>query len=279
MDRSIEDIQVLCERYDIAHHTQFRDRTTRRTFYRDFAIETVRGLLGLRENAIQAYPKLDAAAKRWVLWLRQNLVENNAWEPGQIPAPRAAGAPPSRIEVSPLARGYHDRGEAIRQLEARIRVLEASICELEAQKREDEAQDRKRKREVGMVETIQYLRTRSLEDMSLDDLFEVSEHARALESRIVALTKSRLAKMERAEKRAAAEAEAPDGFRCSITADFMTDPVMNQAGHTYERAAIERWFVHNNTDPKTNAVLESKTLIPNHGLRGLIQDFVSKLPQ
>ena len=38
-------------------------------------------------------------------------------------------------------------------------------------------------------------------------------------------------------------------------------------GHSYERAAIENWLKYNLTSPKTNAVLDSKMLIPNYTLR------------
>lgn len=34
----------------------------------------------------------------------------------------------------------------------------------------------------------------------------------------------------------------PGHFVCSITAELMRDPVMAYDGHSYERAAIERWF-------------------------------------
>mmetsp|Transcript_9418 Transcript_9418/g.14862 ORF Transcript_9418/g.14862 Transcript_9418/m.14862 type:complete len:134 (+) Transcript_9418:163-564(+) len=66
----------------------------------------------------------------------------------------------------------------------------------------------------------------------------------------------------------------PDGFRCPITQDVMTDPVMvAESGHTYERAAITQWLESHKTDPKTNMALSTKTLIPNHGLRATIQEF------
>ena len=68
----------------------------------------------------------------------------------------------------------------------------------------------------------------------------------------------------------------PDGFRCSITQEVMRDPVIvYESGHTYERAAIERWFEEHSTDPKTNIQLTRKDIIPNHGLRSTIQEFLS----
>lgn len=80
----------------------------------------------------------------------------------------------------------------------------------------------------------------------------------------------------------------PDFF-CPITDDVMRDPVITSAGHSYERSAIEGnektsalrlayncmcvagWLAMHNTDPKTNIVLESLALVPNHTLRSAIE--------
>jgi hypothetical protein len=43
--------------------------------------------------------------------------------------------------------------------------------------------------------------------------------------------------------------------------------------HADERSAIERWLASHDTSPKTNARLEHKQLIPNHSLRGSIEQF------
>jgi hypothetical protein len=47
-------------------------------------------------------------------------------------------------------------------------------------------------------------------------------------------------------------------------------------GHTYERAAIERWLQSHGTSPKTNAQLTSRALLPNHNLRGVIEAFKAR---
>ena len=52
----------------------------------------------------------------------------------------------------------------------------------------------------------------------------------------------------------------------------MTDPVTTVDGQTYERSAIARWLARKNTSPLTGVVLESKTVIPNHSLRKLIEE-------
>ena len=53
----------------------------------------------------------------------------------------------------------------------------------------------------------------------------------------------------------------------------MTDPVMASDGHTYERAAIEKWFDRKLTSPKTGADLETRVVFPNHLLRNQIREW------
>ena len=66
---------------------------------------------------------------------------------------------------------------------------------------------------------------------------------------------------------------APSEYLCPITQEIMVDPVSTSDGHTYERAAIRRWLARKHTSPLTGAVLTSTTLVPNHVLRKLIDDF------
>lgn len=65
-----------------------------------------------------------------------------------------------------------------------------------------------------------------------------------------------------------------EDLKCPITREIMEDPVIASDGHSYERAAIEMWFVKNRcTSPMTNQLLVSLELIPNHALRKLINAF------
>jgi len=74
------------------------------------------------------------------------------------------------------------------------------------------------------------------------------------------------------------EAEGPpDQFTCPITQDVMSDPVMAADGHSYERTAIARWLQSNERSPKTNQVLQDKRLLPNHGLKSLIVQYIEQL--
>lgn len=66
--------------------------------------------------------------------------------------------------------------------------------------------------------------------------------------------------------------DIPSSFKCPITHDVMTDPVICNDGHSYERSAIERWFESHNTSPFTNQVID-QTLITNHSLRNSIEEY------
>jgi hypothetical protein len=59
----------------------------------------------------------------------------------------------------------------------------------------------------------------------------------------------------------------------------MKDPVVVEDGHTYERCAIESWFVSGKcTSPLTNLPLRSLKVVPNHALKNCI-DLFKKLQQ
>ena len=58
--------------------------------------------------------------------------------------------------------------------------------------------------------------------------------------------------------------EPPNHILCPITMDVISDPVVAEDGHTYERRAIKTWFKQGNqTSPITRAPLDSTKLIPN----------------
>ncbi|GKV01592.1 hypothetical protein SLEP1_g14138 [Rubroshorea leprosula] len=68
--------------------------------------------------------------------------------------------------------------------------------------------------------------------------------------------------------------QIPYHFRCPISLELMRDPVTVCTGQTYDRASIESWVATgNSTCPVTRATLTDFTLIPNHTLRRLIQDW------
>ncbi|XP_010538156.1 PREDICTED: U-box domain-containing protein 8 [Tarenaya hassleriana] len=73
----------------------------------------------------------------------------------------------------------------------------------------------------------------------------------------------------------------PDDFRCPISLEIMSDPVILQSGHTFDRVSIQRWLDSGNrTCPISKIPLpENPSLIPNHALRSLISNYALVSPQ
>jgi hypothetical protein len=70
-----------------------------------------------------------------------------------------------------------------------------------------------------------------------------------------------------------AAAAIPDAFLCPITLEIMTDPVVDNAGHSYEREAIMACLAKKAESPITRNPLTADQLSPNYALRDLIQQF------
>lgn len=71
-------------------------------------------------------------------------------------------------------------------------------------------------------------------------------------------------------------ATPPEDFRCPISLELMSDPVILATGQTYDRPSIQRWLDagHRNC-PKTKQVLFDTKLIPNYALRSLIYQWAN----
>ncbi|KAL9236701.1 hypothetical protein vseg_011337 [Gypsophila vaccaria] len=69
--------------------------------------------------------------------------------------------------------------------------------------------------------------------------------------------------------------ELPDYFKCPISLEIMSDPVILSSGHTFDRGSIQRWIdAGHRTCPITKLPLpDPPTLIPNHALRSLISNY------
>lgn len=68
--------------------------------------------------------------------------------------------------------------------------------------------------------------------------------------------------------------QIPYHFRCPISLELMRDPVIIETGQTYDRSSIDSWIATgNSTCPVTRLPLNDFTLIPNHTLRRLIQEW------
>ncbi|EKD44842.1 MAG: hypothetical protein ACD_70C00208G0002 [uncultured bacterium] len=69
------------------------------------------------------------------------------------------------------------------------------------------------------------------------------------------------------------EKKIPSAFICPITFEIMEDPVMCVDGHTYERAAIDRWLKENKNSPMTGARLSSIWFTTNFTLKKAIAEW------
>jgi hypothetical protein len=72
-------------------------------------------------------------------------------------------------------------------------------------------------------------------------------------------------------RRLSGVAVVPDAFLCPITTRLMRDPVvLLETGHTFERAAIEKWLRDADTDPLTNTRVVGKRTQKNFALAAAI---------
>ncbi|KAE8655915.1 putative disease resistance protein RGA3-like isoform X1 [Hibiscus syriacus] len=70
------------------------------------------------------------------------------------------------------------------------------------------------------------------------------------------------------------EMTIPHLFTCPISLDLFTDPVTLCTGQTYDRSSIQKWLAAGNlTCPVTMQKLHDPSLVPNHNLRHLIQQW------
>ncbi|KAK3035133.1 hypothetical protein RJ639_032635 [Escallonia herrerae] len=69
----------------------------------------------------------------------------------------------------------------------------------------------------------------------------------------------------------------PDDFKCPISLEIMTDPVILSSGHTFDRPSIQRWLDSGHrTCPISKLPLsDPPSLIPNHALRSLISNYAA----
>ncbi|KAJ9129419.1 hypothetical protein P3X46_033833 [Hevea brasiliensis] len=74
--------------------------------------------------------------------------------------------------------------------------------------------------------------------------------------------------------------QLPDDFKCPISLEIMSDPVILSSGHTFDRASIQRWLDSGHrTCPITKLPLpDHPPLIPNHALRSLISNYTLLFP-
>lgn len=68
--------------------------------------------------------------------------------------------------------------------------------------------------------------------------------------------------------------QIPSYFRCPLSLELMSDPVIVSSGQTYDRVAIQKWLDHGLvTCPKTRHKLSHNNLIPNYTVKALIENW------
>lgn len=66
----------------------------------------------------------------------------------------------------------------------------------------------------------------------------------------------------------------PADFRCPLSLELMSDPVIVASGQTYERGYIQQWLEQGMiTCPKTRQTLTHRNLIPNYTVKALIANW------
>ncbi|KAJ9170222.1 hypothetical protein P3X46_018346 [Hevea brasiliensis] len=77
-----------------------------------------------------------------------------------------------------------------------------------------------------------------------------------------------------------AQMSIPHLFICPISLDLFKDPVTLCTGQTYDRSSIEKWLSAGNlTCPVTMQKLHDLSMVPNHTLRHLIDEWLQMGPQ
>lgn len=72
----------------------------------------------------------------------------------------------------------------------------------------------------------------------------------------------------------------PQLFMCPISLDLIKDPVTLCTGQTYDRSSIEKWLATGNlTCPVTMQKLHDPSMVPNHTLRHLIDQWLQIGPE
>ena len=64
----------------------------------------------------------------------------------------------------------------------------------------------------------------------------------------------------------------PQSFRCPLTFEVMTDPVLDSEGNTFERKALLKWLQKSSQSPVSRQNLNENVLVPNIALRDMIHN-------
>lgn len=67
--------------------------------------------------------------------------------------------------------------------------------------------------------------------------------------------------------------EIPEAFLCPISQQIMKDPYVDSDGNSYDKDCIFQWLASSSISPITRNPLARQSLVPNRGLRSLIEAF------
>jgi len=68
----------------------------------------------------------------------------------------------------------------------------------------------------------------------------------------------------------------PPDCVCPITSEAFVEPVLCVGdGYTYEKGALDVWFLELSTSPVTGAELSTKDTVPNHAVKGIVDAFAA----
>ena len=68
----------------------------------------------------------------------------------------------------------------------------------------------------------------------------------------------------------------PDYYKCPISWEKLSNPVVSCEGHSYEKWAIDKWLLTQETSPITGLTLESHNLIHNYALKSAMDDYIRR---
>lgn len=101
-------------------------------------------------------------------------------------------------------------------------------------------------------------------------LIELAQRASLQVAEAEAERDTALQQLAERERRDATITQVEADLMCPIMHERMREPVLAADGHTYERAAIERWMQSHDTSPMTGAPLTHRYLTQNFALRRII---------
>src|SRR5690606_15329019 len=68
-------------------------------------------------------------------------------------------------------------------------------------------------------------------------------------------------------------------YVCPITKCIYLDPYITEDGFTYEKEAVEKWFLVNDLSPLTGLEIKNKKIYPNFHCKQLVNEYLRNNPE